>query len=178
MAFGLLTVSEDDTVSGIHTDTCWGSAFQRTLVLQVLLLEELLLLGRAKMLQSVGIRVRTRRHATHQGWVHVCAGIAAGHGVTRKLLGHVAARRALLSGVGRHSGAHGMSGNARMTHASRMAREVGPHTGSHVVVVCRSATHGGRSRRAYGGLSHAHASRERKKGKSREKTESRRLATI
>lgn len=108
------------------------------MLLLLLLLKHLLLCG-SKLVHSVRAGTSTRWHAAHHGRVDLASWAGDGDVAASELVRH-AAGRALLAGVGRHSGSpHGMSSNSRMPHG-RVPPEVGAHTRSHHLS-SRSAIH-------------------------------------
>ena len=128
-----------------------------TLLLQMLLLllKHLLLRG-GELVHRVRARTGTRRHTAHHGGIDLASWAGDGDVAASELVRH-AAGRALLAGVGRHSGGpHGMSSNSRMSHG-RVPREVGAHTRSHHLS-SRSAIHSVDIDKRLQTLLHAHTS--------------------
>lgn len=96
------------------------------LQLLLLLLEHLLLLRRTHLMHRVSIRVRSGRHAAHQGRIDLASRTRHGNVAAGELVRHPT-RRALLACVGLHARtSHRMSCDSRMAH--RVPREVGAHT--------------------------------------------------
>lgn len=112
------------------------------LVLQLLLLQGLLL-SRAQMLEcslKVVVSSSVLLHGRHHGRVH-SGRITSGHRVASKLMRHATARRTWLSTVRIHTGTHGMTGYAWMSHAGGMALKVWAHTRGHHSLTGKSAIH-------------------------------------
>ena len=106
-----------------------------TLILQLLLLllEHLLLLGRIHVLEGMSIEIDALRHPAHQGRVYLSSWSRHSELAAGKLWRHGSPRRALLTGLGRHPRAHGMTRDARMAHGGRVPREVWAHACRHHV---------------------------------------------
>ena len=106
---------------------------ERTVILELLLLQQLLLLSGIELLQHMSMRVRTRRHPAHQGRVYLSSRSRyAAHGACGKLMRHPGTGRALLARVMGDTGAHRMASDAGMAHCGWVpCREVWAHTCSH-----------------------------------------------
>lgn len=88
-----------------------------------------LLLSRAQVLQSMGMRISSRRHGGHQSGIHLPSR-PDGHVCSYEMLRY-RTTRGNCSRIGRYRSAHGMTSGDGMSHPSRVPSEVGAHARRH-----------------------------------------------
>lgn len=85
------------------------------------------------------VRVRARGETAHEGRIYLSSWGRHPHR-SSELMRNTGTRSTGLAGVLRHSGAHGVAGDAWMTHAGRMPSEVWAHTCCHHLWSCVLST--------------------------------------